>query len=115
MSNLPKNMEDLFQNYIDVPDWEKSADDPAPALAHQMLISIAAVMGLRQVLEDRVEEVLGMHDDIKDIIADLSVLRDEITGDLQHALHGHELGKQCREHEMEWPVTLEVLRRKEEG
>jgi hypothetical protein len=103
---MSDDLSSLFREYVDVPDWEKSADDPAPALAHQMLIEIAAAMGFRLVLEDRIKEILSRSDDTKDLITDLAFLRAEVTSDLQHALHGHELGEECRKYEMEWPATL---------
>ena len=66
-----------------------------------MLVEIAAVMGLPGVLEDRINELLAKHGDIKDLVADLDFVRVEIAGDLQRALHGTDLGKQCQAHEME--------------
>jgi hypothetical protein len=109
MVKLP-GIEDLLRDHIDTPDWEKDPDDPAPALSHQMLIEIAAIIGLRDVLEDRIKELLGKHDNLKDLVEDLHFLQDELAGDLQHALQGTDLGKQCQAHELEWPVTLNDTR-----
>jgi hypothetical protein len=107
MVNIP-GIEDLFRDYLDTPDWEKDLNNPAPALSHQMLIEIAAIIGLREVLTGRVDELLQRHDNLNDLVADMSFVQSEIADDLQRALQGTDLGKQCQAHELEWPVTLDV-------
>jgi len=67
-------LEALFQDYVDTPDWEKDLDNPARALSHQMLVSIAAIIGLREVLCDRINELLRNHDNL-DAIAALQAQR----------------------------------------
>jgi hypothetical protein len=74
------------------------------ALSHQMLIEIAALTGLRDVLWDRIDELLAKHDNIQDLVADLYFVQGEIADDLQRALHGTDLGKQCQAGELEWPA-----------
>ena len=122
---MKEDIRALVHNLADVPDWEKgigddsdggdelddSDIDPAAAISHQMLIEIGAITGLREVLRDRVAELLAKHDDIKDFIADLDFVRNQVSGDLQRVLHGSQLGKQCRASELEWPISLEVLRK----
>jgi hypothetical protein len=115
----------LVHNLADVPDWEKgigddsdggdelddSDIDPADAISHQMLIEIGAITGLREVLRDRVAELLAKHEDNKDLIADLDFVRDEIAGDLQRLLHGSDLGEQCQAGELGWPRSVDALRK----
>jgi hypothetical protein len=76
-----------------------------------MLIEIAAIIGLRSVLHERVADVLGKHDTIRDLSEDLHFIIDEISDDLQHALHGSDLGKQCQTHEMQHAASLSALRK----
>jgi hypothetical protein len=104
----------MLDNYVDTPDWEKDPNDPAPAISHQSLVSIAATTGLRSVMIDRIEEMLAKHDNIKDLDDDLEFLRGEICDDLQNALHGTSLGEECQAHEMEWSLTLEALRKEKQ-
>jgi len=59
--------------------------------------------------------LLRKHDNIGDLVADLNFVQDEIASDLQRALHGTDLGKQCQANEMEFSVSLEALRKTGEG
>jgi len=112
MSTLRDDIQAWLENYVDTPDWEKDDDNPLGALSHQTLICIAAATGLRSVLEDRITELLAKHDNFQDFLSDLDFVGDEITNDLQRALHGTDLGEQCRVYEMECPVTLNALRKR---
>lgn len=103
----------VLENYIDTPDWEKDADNPAPAIAHQLLVSIAATTGLRSVLWNCIKEILAKHDNWKDIDDDLEFLRSEIHDDLQFALRETTLGAECDREAMEWSAGFEARRGKE--
>jgi hypothetical protein len=109
------SLEALLQDYVDTPDWEKDLDNPARALSHQMLVSIAAIIELREVLCDRINELLRNHDNHDDLSSDLNFVEGEIVDELQRALHGTGLGKQCQAHEMGFGLTLEALRKTGEG
>ena len=122
---MKEDIRALVHNLVDVPAWEKGIEDnrddgdeiddtdvnPADAISHQMLIEIGAITGLREVLRDRVAELLAKHEDNKDLIADLDFVRNEIAGDLQRALHATDLGRQCQADELECALTLEILRK----
>jgi len=122
---MKEDIRALVHNLADVPDWEKGIEDdrddgdeiddtdvdPADAISHQMLIEIGAITGLREVLRDRVSELLAKHEDNKDLIDDLYFVRDEIAGDLQRLLHGSDLGKQCQADELGWPMSVDALRK----
>jgi len=77
-----------------------------------MLISLAAVTGLREVLVDHIRESLD--DNSKDLFDDLVFIECEIASDIQRALRGSSLGEECRAHEMEWSLELEALRKAEQ-
>jgi len=100
----------LLDTCVDAPSWEHDAGDPAATLSHQLLVGVGASIGLRDVLEDRVNELLAKHDNTQDFLADLNFVTSEIAGDLQRALHGTTLGRQCQNHELESGQLLEVLR-----
>jgi len=122
---MKEDIRALVHNLADVPDWEKGIEDdrddgdeiddtdvdPADAISHQMLIEIAAITGLREVLRNRVSELLAKHDDMQDLITDLDFVRNEVSGDLQRVLHGSDLGKQCQADEMELSRSIEALRK----
>jgi hypothetical protein len=104
-------IEDWVRDLPDVPEWEKDIDNPAAALSHQVLVSIAATTGLRGVLWDRIKEALAKHDSIGDIGDEIEFVRSEIADGLQLALHGTSLGQECQAHEMEWSMTVEAMRK----
>jgi hypothetical protein len=101
----------LLGDLYDTPDWEKDVNDPAAAISHQMLIEIGALTGFREVLRKRINELLRKHGDIRDLIEDLHFVQGEIADDLQRALHGTDLGKQCQADELEWPLSVDRLRK----
>jgi hypothetical protein len=128
---MKEDIRALVHNLADVPDWEKGVEgdiedgedvididdsdvDPADAISHQMLIEIGAITGLREVLRDRVSELLAKHDDMQDLIVDLDFVRNEVSGDLQRVLLGTDLGKECQANELEWPLSVNALRKKKE-
>jgi hypothetical protein len=101
----------VLDNLEDVPEWEKNPDDPVPAIEHQELISIMAVTGLREVLWNRVNELLANHDNAQEFWVALSEVHDEIASDLQRALHGTTLGAECEAFEDHTSLSLEALRK----
>jgi hypothetical protein len=104
-------IETLLRNQIDTPDWEKDLDNPAAAISHQLLVSIAAVTGLREVIWNRVDELLEKHDNIADFVDEMNAVHEEFVNDLQLVLHGTSLGDECKEQEAEFSVVLEHLRK----
>jgi hypothetical protein len=106
-----KDIQTVLDNLVDVPSWEKDPDDPVPALAHQALIGIMSLIGIRSIMWDRARELLANHDNDQDFWTAWNQVQDEILDDLQRALHGTDFGKECEAHEEECSHALTVLRK----
>jgi hypothetical protein len=105
------DIEALLRQCADVPDWRLDPSDPAAAMACQTLIGIASTTGLFDVLEGRMNELLERHGNITELIDDWNFITREVADELQLALVGTTLGKECQEHEMESGQLLEHLRK----